>query len=39
VRLVPDLLRQLEAITYDADGRTLWLTSEHLPTPLVRVSR
>lgn len=39
VRLVPDLLRQLEAVTYDADGRTLWLTSEHLPTPLVRVRR
>jgi len=39
VRLVPDLLRQLEAVTYDADGKTLWLTSEHLPTPLVRVSR
>jgi hypothetical protein len=39
LRLVPELLRQLEAITYDADSRTLWLTSEHLPTPLVRVSR
>lgn len=39
VRMVPDLLRQLEAVTYDADGRTLWLTSEHLPTPLVRVKR
>ena len=39
LRLVPDLLRQLEAVTYDADGTTLWLTSEHLPTPLVRVKR
>jgi hypothetical protein len=39
LRMVPDLLRQLEAVTYDADGRTLWLTSEHLPTPLVRVRR
>lgn len=39
LRLVPDLLRQLEAVTYDADGSTLWLTSEHLPTPLVRVKR
>jgi hypothetical protein len=39
LRLVPDLLRQLEAVTYDADGRTLWITSEHLPTPLVRVKR
>lgn len=39
VRLVPDLLRQLEGVTYDADGKTLWLTSEHLPTPLVRLTR
>lgn len=39
LRLVPDLLRQLESVTYDADGRTLWLTSEHLPAPLVRVIR
>lgn len=39
LRLVPDLLRQLEAICYDADGSTLWITSEHLPAPLVKVSR
>ncbi len=38
-RLVPDLLRQLEAVCYDADNKTLWITSEHLPTPLVKVSR
>ncbi len=38
-RLVPDLLRQLEAVCYDADGKTLWITSEHLPTPLVKISR
>jgi hypothetical protein len=39
VRLVPDLLRQLEAVCYDPDGRTLWITSEHLPTPLVKITR
>ncbi|MBK8093662.1 MAG: hypothetical protein IPK32_17215 [Verrucomicrobiaceae bacterium] len=39
IRIVPDLLRQLEAVCYDADSRTLWLTSEHLPTPLIKVSR
>jgi len=39
LRLVPELLRQLEAVTYDADGQTLWLTSEHLPAPLIRVRR
>ena len=38
-RLVPELLRQLESVCYDADGKTLWLTSEHLPTPLIRVTR
>jgi len=39
VRIEPDLLRQMEAVCYDSDGRTLWITSEHLPTPLVRVTR
>lgn len=39
LRLLPELLRQLEAVTYDADGQALWLTSEHLPAPLIRVSR
>ncbi|MDZ4287579.1 MAG: hypothetical protein U0984_06455 [Prosthecobacter sp.] len=35
----PVLLAQLEAICYDADRRSLWLTSERLPTPLYRISR
>jgi len=35
----PPLTRQMEAVCYDADGQTLWLTSEHLPTPLIRISR
>ncbi|MBL9132578.1 MAG: hypothetical protein JNG86_15340 [Verrucomicrobiaceae bacterium] len=38
-RLVPDLLRQLEAVCYGADSKTLWITSEHLPAPLVKVTR
>ena len=38
-RMVPDLLRQLEGVCYDADGKTLWLTSEQLPAPLVEVTR
>ena len=39
VRIEPELLRQTEAVCYDSDSRTLWLTSEHLPTPLLRVTR
>lgn len=39
VRIEPELLRQLEGVCYDADSRTLWMTSEHLPTPLLRVTR
>jgi hypothetical protein len=39
VRIEPDLLPQLEGACYDADGHTIWLTSERLPTPLVRVKR
>ncbi len=39
VRIEPELLRQMEAVCYDSDSRTLWITSEHLPTPLVRVTR
>lgn len=39
VRIEPDLLRQVEGVCYDADSRTLWMTSEHLPTPLQKVSR
>jgi hypothetical protein len=39
VRIEPELLRQMEAVCYDIDSRTLWITSEHLPTPLLRVTR
>lgn len=39
VRIEPALLRQVEGVCYDADNITLWLTSEHLPTPLLRVTR
>ncbi|WP_395745934.1 hypothetical protein [Prosthecobacter sp.] len=39
VRIEPELLRQTEAVCYDSDSRTLWLTSEHLPTPLLQVTR
>lgn len=33
------LIPQLEAICYDADGKTLWFTSERLPAPLWRLLR
>ncbi len=39
VRLAPVLVRQMEGACYDADSRTLWFTSEGLPTPLFRVTR
>ncbi len=39
VRIEPELLRQVEGVCYDSDSRTLWITSEHLPTPLLRVTR
>jgi hypothetical protein len=39
VRLAPVLVRQMEGACYDADNRTLWFTSEGLPTPLFRVTR
>ena len=39
VRIEPELLRQLEGVCYDGDSRTLWMTSEHLPTPLLQVKR
>lgn len=39
VRIEPELLRQTEGVCYDSDSRTLWITSEHLPTPLLRVTR
>lgn len=39
VRIEPELYPQVEGVCYDADCRTLWFTSERLPTPLVRVTR
>lgn len=33
------VLPQMEALCYGADGRTLWFTSERLPTPLMRIQR
>jgi len=33
----PPLTPQMEALCYDADSRTLWFTSERLPTPLYRL--
>lgn len=39
VRIEPELLRQMEGVCYDSDSRTIWVTSEHLPTPLLRVTR
>ena len=39
VRIEPELLRQLEGVCYDSDDRTLWIISEHLPTPLIRITR
>lgn len=39
VRIEPDVLPQLEGACYDADGSTIWLTSERLPAPLVKVTR
>lgn len=39
VRIEPQLLRQVEGVCYDSDSFTLWLTSEHLPTPLLQVKR
>jgi hypothetical protein len=38
-RIEPELLRQIEGVCYDGDNLTLWLTSEHLPAPLLRVKR
>jgi len=35
----PPLTPQMEAICYDEDGKTLWITSEQLPTPLYRLQR
>ena len=35
----PPFLLQCEALCYGEDNQTIYLTSEHLPTPLVRISR
>lgn len=37
--LTPPLTKGMEALCYGADSRTLWLTSEALPTPLYRLGR
>ncbi|HEY1048374.1 MAG TPA: hypothetical protein VGE39_01410 [Prosthecobacter sp.] len=39
VRIQPDLLGQMEGVCYDADGRTIWATSERLPAPLLKITR
>lgn len=39
VRLEPERVAQMEGACYDADGSTLWYSSEGLPTPLMKVSR
>lgn len=33
----PPLTKQMEAVCFDRDGETLWITSEQLPTPLYRL--
>lgn len=38
-RIEPQLLRQVEGVCYDSDSLTLWLISEHLPAPLLRITR
>lgn len=37
LRIVQPLLLQNEAVCYSADGKSLWITSERLPTPLYRI--
>lgn len=37
VRIEPELVPQVEGVCYDADSKTIWFTSERLPTPLMRV--
>ncbi len=39
VRIEPELVPQVEGVCYDADSKTIWFTSERLPTPLMRVKR
>lgn len=36
--LEPPLTRQMEAVCYDADNRSLWITSEQLPAPLYHLT-
>jgi hypothetical protein len=38
-RIEPQLVSQVEGVCYDADNKTIWFTSERLPTPLMRVTR
>ena len=38
-RILVPLTRQMEAVCYGGDGRTLFFTSEHRPAPLWRVER
>jgi len=37
--LEPPLTLQMEAVCYDKDSRSLWITSEQLPTPLYHLTR
>jgi hypothetical protein len=39
VRIEPELVSQVEGVCYGADSKTIWFTSERLPTPLFRVTR
>lgn len=38
-RIEPQMVRQMEGACYDQDGKTIWFTSELLPTPLMKVAR
>ncbi|MBX7208471.1 MAG: hypothetical protein K1X78_09185 [Verrucomicrobiaceae bacterium] len=37
LRIVPPAMIQCEAVCFGPDGKSLWLTSEHVPTPLYRI--
>lgn len=37
LRIVQPLLPQCEAVCFSADGKSLWITSERLPTPLYQI--